>query len=109
MIAIPGTIVIPQRVVRMLGTGRPDFDTVQNVLLNVLNEPFNEPTRIIDDAAEVRREMVDEVHVSSPPGIAEVAAESLNGIGNLSVGDGHARNSTRVAHTRMSRPCDTSL
>jgi hypothetical protein len=35
----------------MLGTGRPDFDTVQNVLLNVLDEPFNEPTRIIDDAA----------------------------------------------------------
>ena len=51
MIAMPGTVVVPQRVVRMLGTGRPDFDAVQNVLLNVLNEPFNEVGRIIDEAA----------------------------------------------------------
>jgi len=48
---MPRTIVIPQRVVRMLGTGRPDFDAVQNVLLNVLNEPFNEVGRIVDEAS----------------------------------------------------------
>jgi len=48
---MPRTVVIPQRVVRVLGTGRPDFDAVQNVLLNVLNEPFNEVGRIIDEAS----------------------------------------------------------
>jgi len=48
---MPRTVVIPQRVVRMLGTGRPDFDAVQNVLLNVLNEPFNEVGRIVDEAS----------------------------------------------------------
>jgi len=48
---MPRTVVIPQRVVRMLGTGRPDFVPVQNVLLNVLNEPFNEVGRIVDEAS----------------------------------------------------------
>jgi len=48
---MPRTVVIPQRVVRMLGTGRPDFDAVQNVLLNILNEPFDEVGRIVDEAS----------------------------------------------------------
>ena len=64
----------------MLGTGRPDFDAVQNVLLNVLNEPFNEVGRIIDEATQVGREMLDETHVCSPPGIPEIAAKSLRGV-----------------------------
>jgi len=33
------------------GTGRPDFDAVQNVLLNILNEPFDEVGRIVDEAS----------------------------------------------------------
>jgi len=91
LIAIPGAVVIPQGMIGMLRTGRPHFDTVQNVLLNVLNEPFNEPTRIIDQSAKVRREMLDEVQVGSPAGIPEIAAESLNGICNLSVCNGHVK------------------
>jgi hypothetical protein len=49
-------------------------------LLNVLNELFNEIGRIIDEAAQVRREMLDEIHVCSPPRTPEIAAESLSGV-----------------------------
>jgi hypothetical protein len=49
-------------------------------LLNVLNQPFNEIGRIIDEAAQIRREVLDEIHVCRPSGTPEIAAESLSGV-----------------------------